>query len=78
MVLKQGGMLVVAGLVPGLLLAYVGGTIARSRSSSASRRATSPTFAAAVFLVALMAVAGTLLPALRAVRVDPIRAIRAE
>ena len=77
MVLKQGGLLVVAGLVPGLFLAYAAG-----RSLQSLLVGVAPgdltTFAAAVVLVALMAAAGTLLPAMRAVRVDPIRAIRAE
>jgi predicted permease len=77
MVLKQGARLVVAGLVPGLFLAYAAG-----RSLESLLVGVAPgdvaTFAAAVLLVALMAAAGTLLPAMRAVRIDPIRAIRAE
>jgi ABC-type lipoprotein release transport system permease subunit len=37
-----------------------------------------PTFAAACVLATLMALAGSLLPTLRALRVDPTIAIRAE
>jgi ABC-type lipoprotein release transport system permease subunit len=36
------------------------------------------TFVAAIALSAVMTLAGTLLPALRALRVDPIAVIRAE
>jgi ABC-type lipoprotein release transport system permease subunit len=37
-----------------------------------------PTFAAVVILTLVMAIAGTLRPTLRALRVDPIIAMRAE
>ena len=52
---------------------------ARSRrSSSASRRPTSRRSRPSPALTVVMALAGTLLPTLRALRVDPIKAIRAE
>jgi predicted permease len=77
MVLKQGVVMVGAGLVPGLALAYVAG-----RSLEALLIGVTPgdptTFAAVTGLTLLMTLAGTLLPTLRALRVDPIRAIRAE
>jgi ABC-type antimicrobial peptide transport system permease subunit len=77
MILKQGVVMVGAGLVPGLALAYVAG-----RSLQALLIGVTPgdptTFAAVTGLTLLMALAGTLLPTLRALRVDPIRAIRAE
>jgi ABC-type lipoprotein release transport system permease subunit len=37
-----------------------------------------PVFAAAILLSMLMTIAGTLMPAVRAVRVDPLTATRAE
>jgi predicted permease len=77
MVLRQGIVLVGAGLVPGLALAYVAG-----RSLRALLVGVTPgdlaTFSAVAGLTLLMALAGTLLPTLKALRVDPIRAIRAE
>ena len=77
MVMKQGLVLVCAGLVPGLALAY-----AAARALDSLLIGVKPndpyTFAAAVLLTAIMAFVGTLLPTLRAVRIDPLRAIRSE
>jgi putative ABC transport system permease protein len=77
MIARQGGALVAMGLLPGLLLASVAG-----RSLQALLVGVTPidplTFGAVTTLVILMAAAGILLPAFRAVRIDPIRAIRAE
>jgi predicted permease len=77
MVMKQGVVLVATGLVPGLALAYVAG-----RSLQALLTGVAPadtvTFASVIGLTLLMAIGGTLLPTLRALRVDPIRAIRME
>jgi len=42
------------------------------------RPADAPTFASAIGLWVLMTVLGSLLPALRAVRIDPIAATRSE
>jgi len=77
MVMKQGLVLVCAGLVPGLAIAY-----AAARSLDSLLIGVTPadpwTFAGAVLLTAIMALIGTLLPTLRAVRIDPLRAIRSE
>ncbi len=77
MVFRRGVLLVVAGLIPGLVLAYLAG-----RSLQALLVGVTPadasTLAAVTGLTVLMTFAGTLLPTLRAVRVDPIKAIRAE
>ena len=77
MIARQGGALVAMGLLPGLLLASLAG-----RSLQALLVGVTPidplTFGAVTTLVILMAAAGTLLPAFRAVRIDPIRAIRAD
>ena len=75
MVLKHAAWLTGLGLVPGIALAYAAG-----RSLQALLAGVAPadpfTFAAATVLTILMAFAGMLLPTLRAVRVDAIRAIR--
>jgi predicted permease len=75
MVMRQGCALVAAGVIPGLALAY-----AAARAIDSVLIGVTPgdirTFAAAVSLTALMAVAGTLAPTLRAMRIDPLRAIR--
>jgi predicted permease len=77
MVMRRGMALVAVGLLPGLLIAYLAG-----RSLQALLVGVTPadpaTYAAAVAVTATMAFAGTLLPALRALRIDPLRAIRAE
>jgi putative ABC transport system permease protein len=77
MVLRQGVVLVGAGLLPGLALAYAAG-----RSLEALLVGVTPadtaTFAGVIGLTVIMAIGGTLLPTLRALRVDPIRAIRME
>ena len=77
MIMRQGLLLTVAGLIPGLALAYIS-----ARSLNALLIGVTPgdmtTFVAAVALTTLMALLGTLLPTLRAVRVDPLRAMRSE
>ncbi len=77
MVMKHGTLLVAAGLVPGLALAYVAGRSLQTLLNGVSPL-DGPTFGAVIGLTLLMAVAGTLLPTLRALRIDPITAIRAE
>jgi predicted permease len=77
MVLGRGVVLAVSGIVPGVLVAYVAG-----RSMQALLAGVPPgdplTYAAVSVLAVVMTVAGTLVPAIRAVRVDPISVIRAE
>jgi ABC-type antimicrobial peptide transport system permease subunit len=67
----------VIGIVPGVLGAY-----AAARGMSALLFGVAPsdpaTFATAVGLALLMALAGSLVPALRAVRVSPMSVLRAE
>jgi predicted permease len=77
MVLRQGVLLVGAGLLPGLALAYAAGRSLQSLLSGVTP-ADTVTFATVIGLTLLMTLAGTLLPTLRALRVDPIKAIRAE
>lgn len=77
MVLRQGLWLAAAGAAVGVALAY-----AASQAMQALLAGVSPgdltTFAAAVGFVLAMVVAGALPPALRAARVDPATAMRAE
>ena len=77
MILWRGARLAVIGVGAGALLAFVAG-----RSLQALLAGVSPgdpiTFAAAVALVLAMTLAGSLLPALRATRLDPATAMRVE
>jgi putative ABC transport system permease protein len=75
MIFADGMRLALYGLVPGLLLAY-----AAARGMRALLFGVAPsdpaTFAAAVAVALAMAFAGSLLPALRAVKVSPMAALR--
>jgi len=77
LVVRHGLLLAAAGLILGVALAYAAG-----RSMQAILVGVSPAdataFGGAVVLVLAVTVAGTLVPALRAVRVDPLEAIRTE
>jgi ABC-type antimicrobial peptide transport system permease subunit len=77
MVVRHAVWLAAVGAIAGAGLAYAAG-----RAMQALLAGVSPsdpaTFGAAVALAFVMTLAGSLLPALRAVRVDPIAAIRAE
>jgi ABC-type antimicrobial peptide transport system permease subunit len=75
MVLKRSALLILLGVVPGVALAYVAG-----RSLQTLLAGVAPfdplTFGSAVVLTIAMATAGTLLPTLRAARVDAASAMR--
>jgi putative ABC transport system permease protein len=75
MVTREAAVLVLAGIVLGGALAYVAG-----RAMQALLAGVSPadgwTFAAAIAVAAVFELAGSLLPAIRAARVDPVTAIR--
>ncbi|MDX2179639.1 MAG: ABC transporter permease [Bryobacteraceae bacterium] len=77
MVLRQGGTLALAGLVIGVAAAW-----AASRALSTMLHGVSTadfvTYAGAVVFLALAALAANLVPALRASRIDPAVALRAE
>jgi predicted permease len=77
LVLDEGVRLAAAGTVAGVALAYAAGRALEALLAGVSPR-DAATFASAVTLALLMTVAGGLLPALRAVRADPLAAIRAE
>jgi ABC-type lipoprotein release transport system permease subunit len=63
--------------VPGVVLAYAAGR-AMEGLLAGVQPGDALTFASAIGLCVLMTVLGSLVPALRAVRIDPISAIRSE
>lgn len=77
LVLRQGIRLALIGIVPGVVFAYFA-----ARSLNALLAGVSPgnplTFAAVVGLVVVMTLGGSLLPAWRALRVNPLTALRSE
>jgi hypothetical protein len=77
MIVRRSVMLALAGIVPGVALAYAAG-----RSMEALLAGVKPadavTMVAAVALSVLMTLIGSLMPTVRALRVDPITALRAE
>ena len=77
MVLRQGLLLATAGIILGLAGAYAAGTAMQALLAGV-RPSDSITFASALALTLAMTIAGSLAPAIRAVRVDPLTAIRTE
>jgi predicted permease len=77
MVLAQGARLALAGLLPGLGVAYLAARVMQSLLAGV-RPADALTFSLAAALCLVTALLGTLLPALRAVRADPTAVMRAE
>jgi len=77
MIVRQGALLAGAGVLPGIALAYAAGR-AMEGLLAGVKPDDAVTFASAVGLCLLMTVLGSLFPALRAVRIDPITAIRSE
>ena len=75
--LARAALLAIAGIIPGLAIAYAAG-----RSMEALLAGVQPadmlTLTSAVILAFVMTMAGALLPTRRALRVDPIRALRAD
>jgi predicted permease len=77
LVLGEAFVLAAIGIVAGVALAYAAGRAMQSVLAGISP-ADTETFAAAITLAAVMTIAGSLLPAVRALRVDPLSAVRAE
>ena len=77
MIVRQGALLAAAGVAPGVVLAYAAGR-AMEGILAGVQPGDALTFGSAIGLCSLMAVLGSLLPALRAVRIDPMTAIRSE
>ncbi|MBA3555773.1 MAG: ABC transporter permease, partial [Gemmatimonadales bacterium] len=77
MIVGQGVRLAVAGVVPGVLLAYLAGRGLESLLASV-RPGDAGTFLSVVALCLVMTTVGCFFPAWRAARVDPITAIKSE
>jgi putative ABC transport system permease protein len=77
MVVRHGGRLALAGVVPGLILAYAAGKAMQALLAGLPP-ADLTTFGLAAALCVAMTLLGSLLPVLRAVRVVPMTAIRTE
>jgi ABC-type antimicrobial peptide transport system permease subunit len=77
MILSRAAVLAIAGIIPGVAIAYAAG-----RSMEAVLAGVKPadaiTLMAAVTLAFLMTIAGALLPTRRALRIDPLKALRTE
>jgi len=77
MVMGRSAMLTLAGVVPGIALAYVAGRSMEALLAGV-KPADTTTLVSAVTLVIVMMIIGSLMPTLRALRVNPITAIRVE
>jgi putative ABC transport system permease protein len=77
MVMRQGVWVALAGVVPGLALAYVAARLMQTLLAGV-QPGDLPTFLSAAALCVVMTLVGSFLPALRAVRIDPMTAIRTE
>jgi putative ABC transport system permease protein len=77
MVVMRSVWLAVAGVIPGIALAYAAGRWMQSLLFGVPP-ADIPTFAAVGALAVVMTFAGSLVPTLRALAVDPITALRSE
>lgn len=77
MVVRESAVLALLGCVAGMGLAYAAGRAFESLLAGV-RPADPLTYALATAVALLMTFSGTLVPALRAVRVDPVTALRAD
>jgi putative ABC transport system permease protein len=77
MIMKQGAILAAAGVIPGLIIAYVAGRSMQSLLAGIEP-ADAITFGAAGALCVMMTMIGSFVPTMRAVRVDPSAAFRTE
>ena len=77
MTLREGFRLAALGVLAGVPLSYGAGRLLESLLAGV-KPSDLATFGAAAGLAVLMTLAGSLLPTLRAVRVDPLTAIRTE
>ncbi len=75
MITREAGGLILAGVAAGSVLAYAAGHAMQALLAGVSP-ADGRTFAVAIFVAAAFELAGSLFPAIRASRVDPVAAIR--
>jgi predicted permease len=77
MIVRDAARLTAAGILFGATAAYLAGGSMRALLAGVDP-ADVPTFTAAIALCALMTLTGSLFPALRAIHIDPVSAIRVE
>jgi putative ABC transport system permease protein len=77
MVMRRGALLAAAGVIPGVALAYAAGRMMEALLAGV-QPGDAATFLSVIVLAVVMTLAGSLLPTIRALRVDPITAIRAD
>jgi ABC-type antimicrobial peptide transport system permease subunit len=77
MIMRQSVVLALAGIVPGILIAFAAGKTLESILAGI-QPGDPVTFSAAIALCLVMTLAGSLVPVLRAVRIAPASALRAE
>lgn len=77
MVLRRGAVLALAGIAAGVAVAWIAGRLMEALLAGVSAH-DAATFAAAIVLALVMTLLGSVVPAMRALRVNPIEAIRAE
>jgi len=77
MVLQQGAVLAISGLIPGLALAYVAARLLQSLLAGVAPGDVT-TFSIAAALCLVTTLLGALAPALRAIQIDPSAVMRAE
>jgi predicted permease len=77
MILRDAARLSAAGILCGTAAAYLAGSSMRALLAGVDP-ADVPSFAAAIGLCVLMALTGSLIPAIRAIHIDPASAIRVE
>jgi putative ABC transport system permease protein len=77
LVLRRGLWLAVGGVIPGAFIAWIAGRAMQAVLFGVPP-ADLPTFVLVIGLCLITALAGCLAPAVRAVRMDPIRVLRAE
>ena len=77
MVMQRGVVLAVAGIIPGIAIAYAAARAMQSLLAGINP-ADAITFAVVAALCGVMTVLGSLLPVMRAVRVDPATAFRVD